>query len=53
VKTQLPYALLAAFAALLLGFIPAGMLGIHPMVLLWVGLLILYVGVRVHQKVVP
>ena len=53
VKTQLPYALLAAFAALLLGFIPAGMLGIHPMVLLWVGSLILYVGVRVHQKVVP
>jgi Na+/H+ antiporter NhaC len=53
VKTQLPYALLAAFVALLIGFVPVGLLGLHPLFQLLIGTLLIYTGVRMHQKAFP
>ncbi len=50
VKTQLPYALLAAVVALLIGFVPVGLLGAHPLVPLVAGSLVMYAGIRMHQR---
>ncbi len=50
VRTQLPYALVVAVVALVVGEIPAAFEVIHPVVGLVAGLLILYVILRVFGK---
>ena len=50
VRTQLPYALLVAFVAMIVGEIPAAFELAHPLIGLGVGLLILYVVLRVWGK---
>jgi hypothetical protein len=46
VGTQLPYAMTVAGVALLLGYLPAGIWGFSPIILLPLGLLVLYVLVQ-------
>lgn len=50
VRTQLPYALVVAAVAMVVGEIPAAFEVIHPLVGLGVGLVILYVILRVFGK---
>jgi len=50
VRTQLPYALLGAVVALVVGYIPASVLGIPPWILLPVGLGVIVVWIAVVGK---
>jgi Na+/H+ antiporter NhaC len=50
VRTQLPYALVVAAVALVVGEIPAAFEVIHPLVGLGVGLVILYVILRIFGE---
>jgi Na+/H+ antiporter NhaC len=46
VRTQLPYALLAAAVALLVGDLPTAIWGVHPLISITLGLGIMYVALR-------
>jgi Na+/H+ antiporter NhaC len=46
VRTQLPYALLAAVVALLVGDLPTALWGVHPLVSIILGLVIIYLVLR-------
>lgn len=50
VRTQLPYALVVAVVALLVGELPAAMEWIHPLWGILLGLVILYVILRIYGK---
>ena len=50
VRTQIPYALMAAFAGILFGYLPAGF-GISPLILIPIGIIAMYVFLRFVGKV--
>ncbi len=50
VRTQIPYALLAAFAGILFGYLPAGF-GISPIILIPIGIIAIYFFLRFFGKV--
>jgi len=52
VRTQIPYALLAAVVALIIGYVPAGY-GIHPLISIPAGMVILLILVVLVGKKVP
>lgn len=47
VRTQLPYALLAAGVAIVIGELPTALLGVHPLISLLLGLVVIYLVLRV------
>ncbi|SHK58237.1 Na+/H+ antiporter NhaC family protein [Paramaledivibacter caminithermalis] len=50
VKTQIPYSLTVAIIALLVGYIPAAVLGINPWISLFVGLGLSYLVIKFYGK---
>jgi Na+/H+ antiporter NhaC len=50
VRTQLPYALLAAGVAILIGDLPTALFGVPPLVSIVVGLVVIYLLLRVFGK---
>jgi Na+/H+ antiporter NhaC len=50
VRTQLPYALLAAAVALLVGDLPTALWGVHPLISIVVGLALIYGALMVFGR---
>jgi hypothetical protein len=46
VRTQLPYSLLAAVVAVVIGYLPSGLVGLNPVILLPLGAVVLVVWMR-------
>ncbi|MBS4537250.1 Na+/H+ antiporter NhaC family protein [Clostridium sp. D2Q-11] len=50
VKTQIPYSLTVAVIALIVGYLPAAILGINPAISLIAGLILAYLAIRFYGK---